>query len=282
MSDLPTAPRLPRPVGHSKSAPYTSDEHGELLHFVWKNLDLLARLLLPPLTSKEIKKQVAAARTGWQKERADALKIANGMLAARHLPGRHAFFRSSELSVAEHEQAMRVALTDYVKRLEQCSTVPPSPAWAIGPAIDARHLAKPIHQNGFTEGKRVGYIDIEMTAHALREIQLRSNVPGVLRTSARGDPAAQYIGESEFEQAVELKWVQLGEHPTFWVDIRPELPPAGQLLRELKTLLEHAPTREVRVALVTNADSESESMLRHEGFALITRDQLEALGSDLE
>jgi hypothetical protein len=62
---------------------------------------------------------------------------------------------------------------------------------------------------------------------------------------------------------------------TVWVDIRPEVPPVGQLLQELKTLQQLAgPYTAVLVLFGGAVSSPVRGMLRSEGFSVATVDDL--------
>lgn len=269
MSKHPPTVKLPKPAGHSAAAEYLSFEHDALLRLAWGALDCLAQRLA--LTRREFEEQVAACTKTWNAEKKAALKRARVLLDAADWGemGQGVFWENQPEQIHPALREAAQSSFDALKTLE----LPSTPDCDLTPVISERHLAKAITHDPRTGAsvKTVGYIDIELAVEAVREINLTAGIPtAFLAEDVLSD---RTITASHFALS-EPEWDINKVHQRVWVDIRPVLPPVGELLRQLKTLDEFGDDDTTIVVLTEQAVAEVASMLAHEGHLLLARNDL--------
>ena len=72
-------------------------------------------------------------------------------------------------------------------------------------------------------------------------------------------------------------WSSTRNDRRLWIDVRPELGPLGQVLRELKVLRDYTPYNTDIAVLCKDEDDLAEEILRNERFILIDEAYLSGL-----
>lgn len=126
---------------------------------------------------------------------------------------------------------------------------------------------------GAEREEQIGFIDIECVVKYPYEISLASGLPYDLREL--DIHLRHYWNDTtKLDEFEEPTWEVSTTNETVWIDIRPDLPKLGQLLRELKTLRSYAPENSFICVVTSVADKQSIEILAAEGFILIPHEWL--------
>jgi len=122
-----------------------------------------------------------------------------------------------------------------------------------------------------TESGHLFYIDLEMGV-SVPQITLDSGIPYALVSKAKTPHGDKEWKRSHFGLSDKVdppKWWLNEKHNILWIDVRPQLGPIGQLIRELKVLRDYTGPDTIIAVVTEMSDEVSWLMLKNEGFSLI-------------
>jgi|GEM_PF-4496761 len=269
MSKIPKPARRPAPKDIANRQDHDSFAHDELLRLCWQRAAAIAASVLA-VTPASLRTSLRAEEARYR----HALRKASGLLARWREEGGLPRTASSRL---------RALLAELERR--HASDLPEPELQDIGPvAIVSRTLALPFFERtmrGEPAAREAGFIDLAIAAMQPDSLRIHPGLPMVLQdfSFASGDTAGR-IAEIDPGDFRAPRWAVDTVERTVWIDIRPELPPAGLLLRELKVLRQHAP-EDAAICIVSDSDDAMlRAMLANEGFRLLSRGWLEDIGPD--
>lgn len=275
MSRIPTPANGPKTPSISRSKDAATAEHAELLALTWRKLEAVARRLFS-MKEERAKEQQHLAEERYR-SRAEYAS------------------RWALTKAAEYENEVGPALKDLgnaVATISKKKIVPPDPASFLPEVIDPE-LEAPIHEEkGPWNNRRreqIGFIDIACDIRQAKELSLSEKLPwclekeepshhdSLLRRAMNQRENRLTLPTIRQSQPTPPEWSMSHLTSSVWIDVRVSVTPIGQLLRELKTLREIAPSGTLVMVVVENMPPETINMLLHEGFIAITKEFLEAL-----
>lgn len=265
MSKIPTPTKIPKVNNSSLSKDFADADHEQLLRKIWKDLDSIAKNYFS-LSKKSWDK---AVQEKTKKFREDIELAASTAISLSK--------RDKYISVKTELQDISDRLT---KRLDKPLPVPNPELWTV--EVIERSLVEEIfaEPTGYTQkqAKVVGFVDISATVTASTGLELDDGIPFEL-SGEESEFAEQLRTPQDFaslarEAFDNQSWRFSARTTKLWIDVRTQAVPAGQLLRELKTLRSYSDDAEVLVAMKV-ADKQLIEMLRHEGFGVILESDLQ-------
>ena len=130
--------------------------------------------------------------------------------------------------------------------------------------------------------EQIGFIDMECQIRIPVRAEITSGIPYSIRSFDSLYGSLFEERPVKDESINDPQWSVVTEQRAVWIDIRPELPAVGQLLRELKTLRAYAGTGSWIWVFTEFADPEIVDMLHQEGFLLSDRDWIDRILASLE
>jgi len=249
---------FPKPASFSteprKKPAYESEAHGELLEWAYDNAVQLVGAKSP--AAFDASKVAADMREKIEKRIARIDEVSKGAAAQPYLAG------------------LQEARAQLLATLEEGAF----PAWdakLASPSLASRQIALPVSEAkagryGYADPKVVGYVDLAVTMKVPASLSLGS--PFLDRFPCqRKDDALREIVDLTKVDVSDLAWEVLDASVTTWIDVRPALPPVGQLVRELKVMQAYAGF-DVEIYVVTEtASGIVREVLASEGFGLVER-----------
>lgn len=286
MSKIPPPKTIPSPKSVSDKKAASTREHEDLLLLFWQNRDAIADIIYSP----DEDRFDATLKRLWRKYQ-DKLMAVSETVAGFAASGQSAEGVLPDWSRLQH----------HLKVLAK-GKMPPLPYDSILSTISEAHLAheltvqKPLRDDRWrTRTEVVGFVDAYCVINALmiNRLGFDSDLSGLPTSSDTSRWAMGRWANAANEGITPPSWPESVGNPDshcylqygLAVDVRPQLPPIGQLLRELKTLQEYLPTKigalplgTSHVMVVTNeASADIQNVLKHEGFMILTRGWIESL-----
>lgn len=272
MSKLPKVPKVPRPASKVSHEQASTEAHEMLLRLVWQHIDDLVSARFSSVPVRVLDEAPSAIA----KHTEETTSIINAL--ERHVKG--------DRLNAE----IKSSIKHYIPLcMEYAKKAPPKleeDAEALQVTVENTTLERPIVE---TKGRRgeerteqIGFIDLECQIRIPVRAEIDCGIPYSIRsfTSTYGSLFEDRLKKGDpFENP---QWSIVTEQRLIWIDIRPELPAVGQLLRELKTLRTYAGTRSFIWVFTEAVDPEIADMLHEEGFLISDRDWIENILASLE
>lgn len=262
MSKAPAPERLPAPKSISKRAA-SNAEHDRLLRLVWDKLDaVVMAVYLEP--ARRFAADAVTKADDYPREVEWALQEAKSWLKEC---GGGEVSASLKTVVEQLSFAKRAGLPELLPEVYL-------------PVVESKDLAAPIHDDTSSGQKLVGYIDAQVRMNTVRSIYFKSGIPHWLRArknetrEERNQRRADFRAVDANRYGVEpASWSGMREKQFLWIDVRPQLMPIGQIMRELKVLRSYAPNSYSRYGVNTDIvvaygddDAVAQEMLINEGF----------------
>ncbi len=166
---------------------------------------------------------------------------------------------------------------------------PGVPPEAYNCLITGVTLAAPVEE--FVQAKSqyrlATYIDLQIRVEKTTSLTLSSGVPYSLVHQYFGDDSeGNYLRSTidpkmlDFDGRVPPQWSVHTEEKVTWVDVRPDLSPIGEVMRELKALRALADPDTSILVVHADRDELGQSMLANEGFIAIAEEDLPPVPSN--
>lgn len=274
MSHIPKTPKMMQPVSKISCAQASTPGHDNLFRLVWENIDSMVAEKFSELRRKVISDVPQQIENHSEETASIILALKRNLNEPKLKPDTRKFI--------EHYLPLCV---------EYAQIVPPpfnDQAEALVILVENFILQKSIEEikgrRGEERKEQIGFIDFECTIKVPARSCIENGIPYLVK-SFRSEHNSifehafdhQYPVVSDRDQLQAPQWRIYDEYHTIWIDIRPELPAVGQLLRELKVLRSHSPTNSSIWVIADSVDSQLAMMLKAEGFLISDRSWIEAL-----
>lgn len=264
MSSIPKPKAIRKPRTLGPDAELDTQEHQQLLDWLWTNLERLIPLW------------IATKGSVVEDQSKKAIKEYENQVEATL----RAYRRCAEIADdQEHVPALKSAIKRIEKHLSDVRTSPPPlPDDSNVTTVASKHYQNEItvrkyDRSGDERNEIVGYIDVQANLSIFDSCRLWGCPVESINVYATGSrkPSAKAYSENQIRPA---KWVVSRATQRVWFDVRATLPTAGVLIQELRVLKELAGPGVV-VALVAEDISEPlHALLQHEGFWLISKSDM--------
>jgi hypothetical protein len=264
MSKIPKVAKLPKPATKVGSEQVASVAHEELMRLVWENIDDIVSTRFSSLL-KKVLDTVPTARTEYTRE----LKVSIGQLERQ--------IGNSRLDPQTREKVQK-----YIPLCEAHAKnkLPEFDTNTVRIEVSETTLERPLVEvkgkPGDMREEQVGFIDIECRLRVPVRVNLTSPISNVIQ-SLDMVYLRHFPKSFNGTEKPDANWKVETEERILWIDIRPQLPPLGQLLRELKTLhaydrhsLDGRPHAYIWV-FTENVEPHIEKMLQQEHFLISDR-----------
>jgi hypothetical protein len=223
MSKIPKVAMLAKPATKVGSEQVATLAHEELMRLVWENIDVIVSTRLSSLCKKVVD---TAPKAG--NDYTSELKELIGQL-------------ERQVSNPRLDAKAREQVEKYIPLCQAHAKINPPKLDEDSVRIDISKttLERPIVEikgkPGALREEQVGFIDIECKLSVPVRVNLTSQIRDVIR-ALEWTHLLPFPKSFKGTEKPEAKWNIETEQRILWIDIRPQLPPVGQLIRELKTL----------------------------------------------
>lgn len=255
MSKIPKPAALPKPKSFQAMDEINTQEHQELLDWLWENIrEIVEQWMFPPKNADDIKQDKIEAIEDF---RNDASEIRDHLRTALHSNQDEDYWLGIEIALKKAEKFLA------------SMGIPKLPDDFNKFQIVEKHYQQPISIEKLRSGDRqteiIGFIDVDVLV----------NEP--MSLSLTGLPLVNWMTKAaELEKVVfkKPKWkITRMSGKRMWFDVRTNPPLLAVLLRELKTLREIGGQDTIITVVVEDLPDHAIKTLSHEGFLVLSRKQ---------
>lgn len=264
MSSIPKPKTLRKPRTLGPDAELDTQEHQQLLDWLWTNLDRVVPLWISTkhaIVEAESKKAIEA----YEQRVKETLR---------------AYQSCAKIADdQEHVPALKFAIKRVEKHLlDVRASIPPLPDDANVTTVACKHYQNEItvhkyDRSGDGRDEIVGYIDIEADLGMFNTCWLEGcpAVKADIFIEAFGKPSAEEYSKLQIPP---VAWMVSREIQRVWFDVRATLPTAGVLIRELRVLQDLAGPGVIVALVAVEISEQLRALLRNEGFWMISQSEM--------
>ncbi len=264
MSSIPKPKTVRKPRTLGPDAELDTQEHQQLLDWLWTNLDRVIPLWI--VTKQAVvEDQCKEAVKAYEHRVEDTLR---------------AYQRCAEIADdQEHVPALKLAIKRVEKHLlEVRAYIPPLPDDSNVTTVTCKHYQNAItvrkhDRSGDRRDEIVGYIDVEADLSMFHSCRLEG-CPAERIDSLLEDWYKPSAKEYSKKQIRPVEWVVSRDTQRVWFDVRGTLPTTGVLIRELRVLQELAGPRVIVALVAVDISEQLRALLQHEGFWMISQSEM--------
>lgn len=274
MSNIPASKKMSKPKSMSGDDELSTPEHDKLLGYVWSSIDDILKfgfIVKPELLASDRESAISRYRDHLEEEEHRFREVAAGgredyeCMRVWRAGGDAA--DDGIVNKPDAPIASLIAAADRYRALRESENYPPLPEFGYVVDVNRKNFQYPLTVQKASRDTIVGFVDI------MAEVELYD---GLTFEADSIFSIKELSGEEVGKLPAPPEWKVETDYAQFYIDVRVTLPPAGVLLRELKTLRELLPEDATILLIGEEIPAEVERILWNEGIRSLDVDQIMA------